>query len=327
METIHIRLLGRLSIRRGGVEVQGIGSGKLLELLGYLLVHRSQPHSRDVLANLCWGDFTTVQSRKHLRQALWQLQSALNPDGMGAPPFFLADDGWVQVNPTAHCWLDVAEFEQRIAGARAPFVAGPWVGKQPPVGDGSPPAIGDELAAIGNLQAAADLYVGDLLEGCYADWCIFERERLQNEYLALLDRLAEWCVSHTQYERGLEYATKILHIDGTYERAHYQIMRLWGLSGNRAMALRQYDHCVRVLKAELDVGPSRATRELFERIRADTTPPPREMPTHPMAEVPDALRSEMLEGVRHLQFLLLDLFQQVSAQLQSMEQAIRDNRC
>ena len=37
------------------------------------------------------------------------------------------------------------------------------------------------------------VYRGDLLEGCYQDWCLFERERLQNAYLAMLDKLMVRC--------------------------------------------------------------------------------------------------------------------------------------
>ena len=29
-----------------------------------------------------------------------------------------------------------------------------------------------------SLEDAVSLYQGDLLEGCYEDWCIYERERL-----------------------------------------------------------------------------------------------------------------------------------------------------
>ena len=38
------------------------------------------------------------------------------------------------------------------------------------------------------LRAHASVYDGDLFDGCYQDWCLLERERLQNVYLVLLDK-------------------------------------------------------------------------------------------------------------------------------------------
>jgi len=39
------------------------------------------------------------------------------------------------------------------------------------------------------LQEAVRLSYADLLEGWYQDWCLYERERLQNIYLLILDKL------------------------------------------------------------------------------------------------------------------------------------------
>ena len=78
MATLTVRLFGRLTVERDGNVVSGLHAGKLQELLCYLLLNRKGVHSREALASLFWGDCDTARSKKNLRQALWQLQSALN---------------------------------------------------------------------------------------------------------------------------------------------------------------------------------------------------------------------------------------------------------
>jgi two-component SAPR family response regulator len=91
------------------------------------------------------------------------------------------------------------------------------------------------------------LYHGDLLEDWFQDWCLYERERLQNIYLAALDKLMDYCEASRDYDAGLAYGTRILRHDLARERTHRRLMRLYYLAGDRTSALRQYDRCVQIL--------------------------------------------------------------------------------
>ena len=97
--TVRIRLLGRVSIQRDG-EPTDLPS-KALELLCFLLLHRDRAHTREELSALLWPDARTTLARKYLRQALWQLQSALGAE------LLLLGNGWVRVDADADWWLDV----------------------------------------------------------------------------------------------------------------------------------------------------------------------------------------------------------------------------
>jgi DNA-binding SARP family transcriptional activator len=77
MSQLSVRLFGKLSIRCNDRCVDGLTGSKVQELLCYLLLHRDRPHCREALASLLWSDVSTAQSKKYLRQALWQLQGAL----------------------------------------------------------------------------------------------------------------------------------------------------------------------------------------------------------------------------------------------------------
>jgi len=219
------------------------------ELFSYLLLHRARPHRREALTTLLWPDVPDVQSKRYLRKTVWQLQSALAqltpPD---APSILHADPDWLQVSTAADAWLDVAQFE--CAYRLAEDTAGEEM----------------EPTTAARVEAAVELYRGDLLEGWYQEWVLFERERLERIYLSLLDKLISHCAAHGRYEAGISYGMRALRHDPARERTHRRLMRLHALAGNRSEALHQYAVCVDTLRRELGVAPSERTNALNHNI-------------------------------------------------------------
>lgn len=252
MGALDVRLFGRFTVRRGEQVLTSLRPGKVQELFCYLLLYRDRPHHRELLADALFGGGASVRSRKCLRQALWQLQAILVSETRGAGhTVLLVEPNWLQVNPDADLWLDVAEFEEAFS-----------------LGHG---VVGQELDSevAQALQNAAQLYHGDLLEGWYQDWCVYERGRLQQMYLAMLDKLMDYCEAQEEYESGLVYGGSGLRYDRARERTHRRLMRLYYLSGDRTGALRQYERCLEALEKELSVRPDTRTAALYQRIRAD----------------------------------------------------------
>ena len=75
--TLHIRLLGGLSLVHGDQAVTAVHSPRLHSLLGYLLLHRDAPQLRQHLAFTFWPDSSEAQARNNLRQILHELRHAL----------------------------------------------------------------------------------------------------------------------------------------------------------------------------------------------------------------------------------------------------------
>jgi DNA-binding SARP family transcriptional activator len=252
MTHLRIHLLGQISIQQGSTPIAEL-SAKALEMFCYLLLYRDRPHTRETLAAALWADASTPRAQKYLRQTLWQLQTMLdrhqNPNEGGA--LLLLDPGWIRVNPRGTWWLDVTGLEQAYQFCRE--IPGS--------------ALTDEQAQL--VEAAIALYRGDLLETWHQDWCIYERERLQLTYLALLDKLVAYCAARRLYARGIDYAQRILRCDIARESTYQQLMRLHYLSGDRTTALREYARCVQALKREFDLPPMQATVDLYEQIRAE----------------------------------------------------------
>jgi DNA-binding SARP family transcriptional activator len=251
MSLINIRMLGRFSIDAER-SIGAFDTGKTKSLLCYLLLYKDKAHLRETLASRLWEDATTAQTKKHLRQILWHLQSILGDQHIPTDRrILIVDSEWVQVNPGAALWLDADVFTKAhcLVQGKAGETLEEWQAR--------------------HLQEAIDLYRGDLLEGCYEDWCLFERERLQNMMLTMLDKLMGYCEVNQEYESGVQYGERTLCYDRASEHTYRRLMRLHYLNGERTAALRQYQRCKAALREELDVQPSTQTELLYEQIKAD----------------------------------------------------------
>lgn len=304
---MRFSLFGKLCTQIDGHEVAGLESRKLQELLCYLLVHRERPHGREALASLLWAEATTAQSRKNLRQTLWQLQSLLATQQSGTPlPVVMADGEWIGVDLPANIWLDVAEFEGAFDAVRAT------------------PGAGLTSEQAGRLRTAVELYKGDLLEGWYQDWCVYERERLQTIVFAMLDRLMNDCEVQGDYEAGIFYGLRVLRYDRARESTHRRLMGFYALRGDRTGALRQYQTCVQALAEELDVKPAARTEALYQQIGADRFAPTAAT-MRPLSVVGDAEYATLQAAVNHmrqLQVAINGLNTQIAQCMYDVEQSM-----
>lgn len=310
MSSLTIRLFGKFSAELNGKPLSALDGGKLQELFCYLLLNRRRPLSREVLAALLWGDSPTTQSKKYLRQALWQLQNALSlSERTLNNRLLLIDADWINFNDQAEYWFDVSEFETSFGEAQGCR------------GQNLEPETASRVAR------AVDLYRGELLEGCYDDWCLVERERLQNMYLMMLDKLMAYSEATANFDDGIAYGARILSCDRAREHTHRRLMRIYYLAGDRTSALRQYDRCQSALDEELGVRPARKTSQLFEQIRSDHLDN-----VYPSSEVGDLQGApisqirEALGRLRQVKTALVDFHRQIKHDIQALEVLVKGKR-
>lgn len=309
MGNMHISLFGKLRIQSNDGNTLNLQPRRAEELLCYLLLYRNRLHEREKLATLLWPDSDPVLSRRYLRQTLWQLQSGLNQRPLActeqtAVHLLHVEHDRIGVNASTEYWLDLAVFEQVFAA----------------VEDKHGRDLCGEQAA--QLRQVLQLYQGDLLEGWYQDWCILERDRLQNMYLAMLDKLVAYSEAQHAYEAGLAYGAEILRYDRAREQTHRQLMRLYYLAGNRTAALHQYDSCVAALYEELGVEPATSTTNLYHQLSAE----PLELPSSASDSVCAVTTcavpqpSDALQQLEQIQTSLATLQAQVAHLLQALKQ-------
>lgn len=224
-------------------------------LLAYLLLNPSQPQPRDVLAEIFWGNYSQEQARNCLNTALWRLRKVLEQDLPGHHAYLITNSqGDVLFNQLSPHWLDLAEFQAQVGRVL------------------DRPAQAVTGADVEACCQALSLYTGDLLEGCYDEWAIRQRERTRLLYLAALSWLVSYFHEQRAYDKSLHYAHCILEMDPLREEVHREVMRLCLESGQRSQALRQYESCRAVLKAELGISPMDETKQLYYSILESQDP-------------------------------------------------------
>ena len=244
---LHLFLLGAFRIERAAQTIH-LPTRKVESLLAYLALH-PEPHAREKLAALLWGDVTDEQARASLRTALGVLRKELGDD------ILFTDRETIQFNPEFPLWVDAREI-QRIANRE-------W-------------QMAETSSAISHLQSAISHYRGDLLTDFYDDWIAPERERLRTLYLDALLRLAQTARSQSQYARAIEFAQKVLASDPANEKAYQHIIFCLAAIGDRIGALKQSDECAKKLRDELGVEPSEETIALRDQIEQALTGKARE---------------------------------------------------
>lgn len=318
---LRLRLLGTGSASYLGRALPGFPSQLPYLLLCYLLLNRNRRHAREQLAAVFWGDYPASTSLKLLRNNLWRLRQLLEAAGASTDEYLQTADHLVAFDPLAPHWLDIDSFEAKTV---------PYQGI-------SGHSLSPEQAQF--LQEGIDLYSGDLLDGVYEDWCLYDRERLHMLYLNSLSKLVAYHEHMGTYEQGLTYGKRILVCDSTRESAHRQIMRLYWLMGDRNSALIQYKRCAEILRETMNTDPMEQTFRLYRQIMAEQFPPagtfvPSGGPpgSDPRPEAREGLMGQALEALQYVQATLdeanaeLRRISQLIQQLQLVQQDAESHR-
>jgi DNA-binding SARP family transcriptional activator len=269
-------------------------------------LHRSRPHRREALADVLFPDAPPLQAKKVLRHSLWQLLMALgNQADPGVDRLLLVEADWIQFKSSGQHWLDVGVLEQVFNAVR----------------DTSGGLL--DPSSVQQVREAIQLYRGDLLEGCYYDWCLIERERFQGMYLALLDRMMDYSEACGEYEAGQTYGAEILRYDLAREHTHRRLMRLYYLSGNRTAALRQFERCAAALHDELNAQPAKHTLDLYHQICADDVLGKANSIEQKRAVGESAAASDLLGTLRSIQQVLDDVQRRLDASIESVKALTR----
>ncbi len=242
-------------------------------LLAYLLLHGPRPHPREVLAGLFWTDSPEDRARNALNTTLWRLRKRLEPAGFSRGTYLhTGPTGEVGLNWRSDLWFDVGAFER---GVRELL-------------EQQTESLDDETV-LERVQAALDLYEGELLEGFCDDWILRERERLRGLYFKVFVALMRRALARSEWESALNLGQRILEKDPVRESIHREVIRLHLRLGQRTLALRQYEHCVSLLSSELDVEPMEETRALYQKIVEGQAATPSTR-VAPLSQTEDALR-------------------------------------
>jgi DNA-binding SARP family transcriptional activator len=280
MRELKVMLLGPFSVVDGPGAAPAPLFRKAQDLLTLVLISADRRVLREAAAEALWPGAAAETSRKAMRQALWQIHHATDGGVTDGRRLLLTDSDSLVVNPDRRVWVDVPVFADaaRVAQAAVPGSLDP--------------------ANLGGLASAATLYRGPLHAGCYDEWCLVPRARLEDRCLTLLDTLSREHERQGDLASAIGWAQRLLEIEPAHERSHRRLMRLYFRRGDRTRALRQLAQCRWILERELGVRPDSRTEELGSAISTDRLPDlgdvdePDARPRDPT--VVEGLRAELL---------------------------------
>lgn len=254
----RLKLFGPLSLcfEPGSGPAQSIAlGGRPGRLLAYLALAKGRYFSRSELVSTLWADRAERADRADtgpagaLNTALWRLRGLIE-----RPPFrqgeLIACDrgGALGLHEQARMLVDVAEFARLTEPGLAKSLAQL-----------------SEADVIG-LREGVGLYRADVLTDFTDEWALREREQHRRKYLNALGRLTHLSTLARDYASAIRYAQAILDHDALREDVHRELMHLFMLSGQRAMALRQFEICRAALRRELAIQPMRETMEIYQSV-------------------------------------------------------------
>jgi DNA-binding SARP family transcriptional activator len=247
MNTLEVRLFGGLSVSLSGEPIGSFPTRWSAGLFAYLALNRGRYVHRDLLAALFWPEDTEERARKALRNALWRVRTIVEPPGIAAETFLKVNRRDVGIRPE-EVWVDAVEFDRKVATARATHPGPPDV----------------DL-----LEECVGLHRGPFLDGLDFEWSSYERERMLLDLLSVLERMVGYHMERREWALAIHRGRMLLAYDPLREHVHRCLMACHHLMGNRPLAIRQYRECVKLLEAELGIGPMAATQTLYQEIKAD----------------------------------------------------------
>lgn len=225
---------------------------KAVSLLKYLVVEEGRWVPSEVLLDLFWPEADADRGLRTLRTAFYKLRHALEPELRPyAPSTYIASSrGRYRFRTESPHWFDFQAFLERARAARQAIERG------------------DRAGAVNHIESALELYGGDFLpEDRYEDWAALPRERLSQEYLELVLRLAQLLrTSDSDTARVLSHLRAAAARAPEREDVQRELMWYLARSGNVAQALRQYDALRRMLREEFGVEPAPETRALYRQL-------------------------------------------------------------
>lgn len=234
---VRVRLLGRLALTRGDVEVSDWGRAKARELLALLAV-RLEGVSREAAQEALYPDAPPGVGERNLRVVLHALGQVLEAGGPGG--YFLERGEWLRLRPSPDLTVD-------------------WRGAWN--------ALGARPGTPGRAEALL------ALPAAMASVALPELEAEARRYAARLpDALAEeaaWALPAGEPDAAARLAGRTLELEGAHEEAARTLMRAQHARLGAAGVARVYRSC-EVALAQLGLTPTMETRLLYRALTGDT---------------------------------------------------------
>jgi DNA-binding SARP family transcriptional activator/predicted ATPase len=203
--------------------------------------------SRDEAAEALWPQASVQASSNRLYHALHTLRSIFSDAGVADARQLIPMQGgtlWLDADRVID--VDVQRFMQAAAAARA---------------------CGDGDAVWGHLEHASALHRGPFAVPATAGaWFEPHREALLRQRVWVLEQRLQRLRADHRLEDAIDAGQALVQAEPSNEAAHRLLIELYQAQNRPDLAAQQYTACSRLLRRELRIEPSPATRQLADSI-------------------------------------------------------------
>ena len=225
----EVTLFGTWRLSRDGMALSIPSSAQ--RLVAFVSLNDSP--SRSFAAGTLWPEVTEHRAHASLRSAVWRVAK-------NAPGLLVARDDRLALADGVT--VDV----QALRDIFVRFLDDP----------------GDDF----DYSRWSESLTGDLLPGWYDDWVLVERERLRQMRIHALESMARRLGRAHRYAEGIEVGMAAVAVAPLRESAHREVIRIHLAEGNVAEALRQFEVCAQLLRADLGLEPSEQMIDLMQPV-------------------------------------------------------------
>jgi DNA-binding SARP family transcriptional activator len=244
---VRIQICGPLAVECDGQRLEGRLPGRQGRLLfTYLVVNRHRYIPRDELAEALWREPDPAAIDARLNPLLSKLRRVFGADavdGRSTLRLCLRD-----------AWVDLEAAAEAIHRAESSVAQHDW-----------PRAWGPTLTALFVAER-------DFLPGEDAPWIDEIRHQLTELRLRALEcyAAAGLGIGETELTAAVRAGRQLTRLAPLRESGYRYLMQALAAQGNLAEALGIYGQLSEYLRDQLGVSPSPTTRELYERLLAET---------------------------------------------------------
>lgn len=231
---LRIVSFGGLQIYWGGSPIaEDVWRGPLVKYLFAFLARTARPIPENQILEAFWPD-GHENSKRRLSGALSSIRRALNlATGLSLDPV-VRSRNFYALHEELQVWYDLREFTEAQAQCD-------WA----------------------RMQV---LYQGPYLEGCYLEWAVTERGRLEDQWVqALLQMAGATLEKHP--EQALEAVQKAVAIDPLQPAVQVMLLKAYLKLGQPERAVREYERLRQLLRHEMGLEPSLELMECYHRAR------------------------------------------------------------
>ena len=241
---VRVQVCGRLAVEVDGQRCDGRLPGRQGRLLlTYLVLRRHDSVTRPQLVDALWPVDPPGAADAAIYALLSRLRTALGADLLGS-------HGSVRLTLPGDAWVDIEAARDAIHRAESAL------------------ALGELERAWGAAQVTLFVARRGFLPEEDLDWVVAVRHELGELYVRALETYtgAALGLGGTELATAERAGRELVAAAPFRESGHRLLMRALASRGNTAEALLAYDRLCRLLRDELGVPPSAATRDLHGQL-------------------------------------------------------------